>query len=501
MKSRLLLSLFFALFITFTVTAQYCGNSGSQVCTPTGNLGQKYFTPSSELMCINRSQQVNRVVQIAGLNLNRISSLGGIPARWVRIDSILNLPDGLCWSTSDALNMFDSITNGCLKISGITNAAPGQYKLKLMVTIKTVVGSYIGDLDGVSRILSGHKAEPVYLRLVDASGITCPEVDTLQTDSNNYLPFATNYDSVAQISGKIFFDANQNGIYDSSETGAVGRMLDISTDFSAISNTNGDFTAYIPSGLHIIKPRMGVLAHTPDSIVVLVNNTSTSYTGNNIALTLTPNYCEGSLSIIGGSQPPRPGFSHQLSLQYHNTVSGSPVSQTILLNYNPGETYITAVPIPNTVDTATHVITWLVSNIASGASWQANVTFYTPASVPNGSINHYSATVNNSNCNSTNAITTAQDLPVRGSFDPNDKAASPAGEGPGGNIPPLSELTYTIRFQNTGTYQAETVKVMDTLSNFADVKSLKVLAASHNYQVLIKGNAVTLFVCQHKPTR
>jgi flagellar basal body rod protein FlgC len=384
----------------------------------------------------------------------------------------------------------DTVYDGCIKITGVTTAVPGQYKLNLMVTAVSNLGTNSGSLDGLSSAFG--TAPPIYLRLVDATNIVCPPIDSTQTDANGYLPFTGNYDSIAQISGKVFFDVNQNSIYDNGDVVAASRMLDIGADYIAQTNIGGDFTAYVPAGTYVIKPIIETLPHTPDSLVVHADNRGTNYTGNNLALIVTPGHCEGNLAIVAAIIPPRPGFYHDLSLQFHNVVSGGPISQTITLTYNAGEVFVGAVPAPSAIDTVGHTLTWNITNLASATTWQADITFYTNTTVGIGTINNYSAAISNATCNSMNAITTSQDVPVRGSFDPNDKAASPAGEGSGGNIPPLSELTYTIRFQNTGTYQAETVKVMDTLSNFADVKSLKVLAASHNYQVLIKGNAVTL---------
>ncbi len=54
-------------------------------------------------------------------------------------------------------------------------------------------------------------------------------------------------------------------------------------------------------------------------------------------------------------------------------------------------------------------------------------------------------------------------------------------------------MTYTIRFQNTGNYQADFVKVTDTLSDKLDLTTLRVLAASHNYVLTVKNKNVLEF--------
>src|SRR5690606_21691906 len=69
------------------------------------------------------------------------------------------------------------------------------------------------------------------------------------------------------------------------------------------------------------------------------------------------------------------------------------------------------------------------------------------------------------------------------SFDPNNKEVTPAGTGAQGYITTDdSVLTYTINFQNTGTWPAQKVVLKDTLSAHLDVSSLKPFAASHGYK-------------------
>jgi uncharacterized repeat protein (TIGR01451 family) len=67
------------------------------------------------------------------------------------------------------------------------------------------------------------------------------------------------------------------------------------------------------------------------------------------------------------------------------------------------------------------------------------------------------------------------------SFDPNDKAAVPAGITDDHLVKAGEQLKYTIRFQNTGTDVAYKVKVVDTLDANLDVASFVEGAASHPY--------------------
>jgi uncharacterized repeat protein (TIGR01451 family) len=88
------------------------------------------------------------------------------------------------------------------------------------------------------------------------------------------------------------------------------------------------------------------------------------------------------------------------------------------------------------------------------------------------------------NDSSNNVTTTC--YTVVSSFDPNDKQVSPPGD-----IDTLQKwLTYTVRFQNTGTAEAQHIYVMDTLDTNVDGSSFQLLAYSHQPQVLINENIV-----------
>ena len=71
-------------------------------------------------------------------------------------------------------------------------------------------------------------------------------------------------------------------------------------------------------------------------------------------------------------------------------------------------------------------------------------------------------------------------------FDPNEKSVSPVG-----NISPTQQLTYTIEFQNTGTAIAHNIVVIDTLNQYVDPTTLKVISSSSKQVTsVVSGNIV-----------
>ncbi len=76
---------------------------------------------------------------------------------------------------------------------------------------------------------------------------------------------------------------------------------------------------------------------------------------------------------------------------------------------------------------------------------------------------------------------------IRDSFDPNDKQVIPIGTGLNHSVLPGQELEYTIRFQNTGTDTAYTIRVVDTIDVALDVSSFTQGLSSHDYTFDVSG--------------
>ena len=55
-------------------------------------------------------------------------------------------------------------------------------------------------------------------------------------------------------------------------------------------------------------------------------------------------------------------------------------------------------------------------------------------------------------------------------------------------------LQYTIRFQNTGTYYAENVRILDTISTNLDLSSLQILSSSHPVEWFVRNKNLLEFV-------
>lgn len=83
------------------------------------------------------------------------------------------------------------------------------------------------------------------------------------------------------------------------------------------------------------------------------------------------------------------------------------------------------------------------------------------------------------------------------SFDPNDKTGFPRGVHEEHFIPEKQEISYRVRFQNTGTDTAFNIVILDTLSDRLDLATLRMGAASHPYTYNILGPGVLQFLFQN----
>lgn len=78
-------------------------------------------------------------------------------------------------------------------------------------------------------------------------------------------------------------------------------------------------------------------------------------------------------------------------------------------------------------------------------------------------------------------------------YDPNDKQVSPQGVGQLGLIKQEQELTYLVRFQNTGNDTAFTVMIRDQLDANLDWSTLKPLSSSHAMEAKVEQDGEVVF--------
>jgi uncharacterized repeat protein (TIGR01451 family) len=284
------------------------------------------------------------------------------------------------------------------------------------------------------------------------------------------------------IRGNVYLDTNNNGIADPGEEPLANTKIVLDSHFGwspyyfTTTDVDGNYS-------------LGILTDPMDTLrpVILSNyveNISPPYYvadsgGDNrdFGIYLTPDITDA--SIYGRySGRPRPGFDFGMYLKYWN-VGTTDVNATVSLRLDPKLDFIEATPAPTQVlgDSLVWDIgqlplfgqggIWLKTNLPATATlgdWVKSTCYITSSQT---------------DINLTDNVWSMCDTIV-GSFDPNDKQVEPAEGLTAAEIAAGKELLYTIRFQNTGTYFAEKVRITDQLDTALNWSTFRLVAASHD---------------------
>ncbi len=160
---KILLSLIAAAAITAPAVAQHCALASINI--PTQALSGPGLSPASQdLPCSVIGTPVNDTIYF-----QNFTSVSGFPVTSLKIDSINNLPPGLCWVTNVANNTFAGGADGVIYVSGTPTGPAGQYQLNIIVTVDNVVTE--------AASAAGLR---YYVRTICSGATTCPNIDTTQ---------------------------------------------------------------------------------------------------------------------------------------------------------------------------------------------------------------------------------------------------------------------------------------------------------------------------------
>lgn len=327
----------------------------------------------------------------------------------------------------------------------------------------------------------------------DIYSLVAGNYSVLITDANGncqtYFYSINNTYGYGQINGKLYNDVNHNCTYDAGDVVLPYRSVkaDNGTQvYYGYTNSNGDYSIYVPATNYTVD-----VTNTTDLEAACTNTYAINvlggniYNGNDFAYDIPPTY---DVCVSLWSTGMVPGFGGSYYLNVYNAGS-MPADGEVYLIFPSQLTYTGSNPSPSQISGDT--IFFSYSNLNPGTSAYFYVMFNTPTNLPLGTpvvtCSHAEVTNGtdiNPGCNSY-----CYTRIVSGSFDPNDKTVSPSINENGDLLTDQDELTYVIRFQNTGTGPAHDVIVTDTLSPLLDILSLEMIGASHNYEVnLLPGN-------------
>lgn len=185
----------------------------------------------------------------------------------------------------------------------------------------------------------------------------------------------------------------------------------------------------------------------------------------------------------------RPGFPVVVNPLLINDGCAA-VDGVLELVFDPLLTFVSSTPIPDVINGNT--LRWNVSQLMwDSIEFIPNVNFITSVNAVIGDTIVFN-TIFYPALSSLSTIQRTDYFPVVNGFDPNDKNVNP-GKCEKGFISKDQELTYTIRFQNTGNSNAINIRVEDILDEKLDFSSLRMIGASDPYWVEVKDQTNLVF--------
>jgi len=343
-----------------------------------------------------------------------------------------------------------------------------------------------------------------YYNVTVTSANGCSKSAYTYLQSNN-----TSTSCYCVVTGTVYQDANLNCAQNAGELGIANVAVHCSGYGYAYTNANGVYQFLVPSGNYTITeiaPQYYPLANCQAasqtiSASAASNCTITANFANNIIPTSDLRMVTSNLNF------PVPGNTYNQRIIVHN--DGSMLENNVKLGYkHDGQlNYSSCAPIALTQPNSTSYPDWYRINtgfpsLSPSTSYQLNLNYNVPTNIPMFTQVSFNDTIAKNNpigtnwlldqtpWNNVNAINTT----VLSSYDPNFKEVSPQGEGADGFIQSKdSILTYVVHFQNTGSYFAYNIVVVDTLDSDLRISSFKPGYSDRRCKVETSDNGVVKY--------
>jgi hypothetical protein len=400
------------------------------------------------------------------------------------------------------------------------NGNRGQQNLNVTITTQNVDFTTttplvdVSFIDQFNNVLPVNYGEFYYANLLDVNlsipGYAIPglySVNVAEVDGafNMTLPnaFTVNNQYTYTLQGNVRYDSNSNGCDASDSTvpnqkitfingGVTGTLIANQTGFYSyydVNAGNNTFTPVLenPSYFTVTPPNASVVLSTSNNLFVQNFCIAPNGTHNDLEVSLIP-YTNA-----------RPGFDASYKIIYKNkgtTTQNGSVNLTFSDNVMD-----LVVATPTTTSQGTNLLTWSFTNLAPFETREILVTMNinspseTPAIIAGNTL-LFNATISGATDETPVNNSSPLNQTVVGSIDPNDKTCIE------GNSMPIADvgkyLHYVIRFENTGTANAEFVVVRDIIdtSKF-DIATLTPLSGSHPFTTKITNTNKVEFIFEN----
>jgi uncharacterized repeat protein (TIGR01451 family) len=286
-----------------------------------------------------------------------------------------------------------------------------------------------------------------------------------------------------------FIDSNNNNIQDNYEpdftNGTYSYQINSGENHS-VNTYSGELYLYETNPANVYNLNYNIIPNNSfcgsqytvattsyNNITVANGSEITTY---NFPITVVP--CSD-VSVNLSSNQPRPGFSHYTTVIYKNEGNQNDVNGTITYTKNITESVLN---LPSGAVATPTGFTYNYYYLQPGQTRYITVETQVPTipTVSLGQLLTNSVTITPTDANMSNNSATITQAIV-GSYDPNDKTENHGRKILHSSFSANEYLTYTIRFENTGTAEAINIRVNDVLESKLDETSIRMVAASHPY--------------------
>jgi uncharacterized repeat protein (TIGR01451 family) len=299
----------------------------------------------------------------------------------------------------------------------------------------------------------------------------------------------------AKVCGYVFYDENENGIQDSTETGLSGMSILLSPgNHQLFSNSEGYFQAYLADGAYQISMDdtglWNQISPVNDYSVTVNHNDGTDYC--DFAFGMSP-ICQGAeLSAQIQATAFKRGFENECKILLENKGVSNAYNLNMQLIFS-GDISLAGIDWESTyTDDGSIVYSWSLDSFPALSDTLFELSNYVDLNAELDSMASIQVILTSSNidCDSSNNESIYTDLIV-GSIDPNDKAVFVNKGSLQSYISTEDTLHYRIRFQNIGNYPATIVRIIDTLDAGLDPRTVQLESCTHPFNFNIQeGNVL-----------
>jgi Leucine-rich repeat (LRR) protein len=307
----------------------------------------------------------------------------------------------------------------------------------------------------------------------------------------SFVPGGTLY----SITGNVRYDSDSNGcgMTDANVPLKIN-MASGSVTGTVFTTASGSYSSPVNAGLHTMTPALEMPAYftvSPTSASVNFPTTASPAT-RNFCIARNGNHNDLEVALIPINLA-RPGFDATYKIIYKNKGTAAQSGSVNLAFSDAVSDLISATP--SVSNQSANNLSWSFANLQPFETRSVTVTLNlnSPTETPSlhgGDVLDYSATVASSLSEETAMDNVSQlHQSVVNAFDPNDKTCLE-----GNTISPDmvgNYVHYVIRFENTGTANAENIVVKDMIDiTKFDIASLIPLTGSHSFTTRISANKV-----------